>query len=86
MLKIFIGVLQAGLVILKLLGLLRISWWQILMRYGLPQYRRGLKLKVSFSLIKSRYGLPQYRRGLKLEYCHLDSNIDDMDYLNIEED
>nr|DAX90092.1 MAG TPA: hypothetical protein [Caudoviricetes sp.] len=31
MLKIFIGVLQAGLVILKLLGLLRISWWQILM-------------------------------------------------------
>lgn len=31
MLKIFIGVLQAGLVILKLLGLLRISWWQVLM-------------------------------------------------------
>ena len=31
MLKIFIGVLQAGLVILKLLGLLRISWGQILM-------------------------------------------------------
>ena len=31
MLKIFIGVLQAGLVILKLLGLLHMSWWQILM-------------------------------------------------------
>ena len=31
MLKIFIGVLQAGLVILKLLGPLRISWWQVLM-------------------------------------------------------
>jgi hypothetical protein len=31
MLKIFIGVLQAGLVILKLLGLLHMSWWQVLM-------------------------------------------------------
>ena len=30
MLKIFIGVLQAGLVILKLLGLLHMSWWQVL--------------------------------------------------------
>ena len=31
MLKIFIGVLQAGLVVLKLLGLLHMSWWQVLM-------------------------------------------------------
>nr|DAK13725.1 MAG TPA: hypothetical protein [Caudoviricetes sp.] len=31
MLKIFIGVLQAGLVILKLLGLLHTGWWQVLM-------------------------------------------------------
>ena len=31
MLKIFIGVLQAGLVILKLLGLLHMGWWQVLM-------------------------------------------------------
>nr|DAW76750.1 MAG TPA: hypothetical protein [Caudoviricetes sp.] len=31
MLKIFIGVLQAGLVILKLLGLLHMSWWLVLM-------------------------------------------------------
>jgi hypothetical protein len=31
MLKTFIGVLQAGLVILKLLGLLHMGWWQVLM-------------------------------------------------------
>ena len=31
MLKIFIGVLQAGLVILKLLGLIHMGWWQVLM-------------------------------------------------------